>query len=430
MQATDAAGAIDYEISISDCAAQGDTETGSDLSFVPAAPAISGISLTNTTTGLTCVKTGDVVRLDFTTTDTGTSPGVLVAGHAITGADLTGGPTSWSAVYTMQATDAAGAIDYEISISDCAAQGDTEIGSALNFIKTPPAISVGTFTSNNANNTCAMIGDEITLSFITDDTGTTPTVTIAGNSVTPTGGPTSWSAAYTMKSSDTEGAITYSASIADCTGTIGSMSGGGVTFYKTTPGITFGMFSSNNTNNSCAKVGDAVTLTFTTDDTGTTPTVTIAGNSVTPTGGPTSWSASYTMQVSDTAGALSYDASIQDCAGNNGSISGGGVTFYKTNPAVTLGTFTSNNANNTCAKIGDVVTLTFMTDDTGETPTVTIAGNSITPTGGPTSWSASYTMQATDAAGAVNYSASIEDCAGNTGSISGGGVTFCATNPT
>ena len=63
---------------------------------------------------------------------------------------------------------------------------------------------------------------------------------------------------------------------------------------------------SNNLNISHAKTGDIVTLTFTSSESIPTPTVTIAGQSSVVTGGPTSWSSTHTMLITDTEGIVPF----------------------------------------------------------------------------------------------------------------------------
>ncbi|GAI53547.1 unnamed protein product, partial [marine sediment metagenome] len=51
------------------------------------------------------------------------------------------------------------------------------------------------------------------------------------------------------------------------------------------------------------------------------------------------------------------------------------------------------------AKVGDVVTLSSTSSEEIQTPSVTIAGNSAVVNGGPTIWSAEYTMTGTEIEG-------------------------------
>ncbi len=64
---------------------------------------------------------------------------------------------------------------------------------------------------------------------------------------------------------------------------------------------------------------------------------------------------------------------------------------------------TSSDANPTVAKVGDTVTLSFITSASTTNPTVAIEGHSVGVSGGPTNWTASYTIQASDPAGIVPF---------------------------
>src|SRR5512137_2506343 len=331
MQATDPAGAISYDITIADCATQSDADTGTALTFIPTAPSISGASLVDTTTGLACVKTGDLMTLSFTTTNTGTSPTVQIAGQNAT---VAGGPTSWTATYTMQATDPAGAISYDITIADCATQSDADTGTALTFIPTAPSISGASLVDTTTGLACVKTGDLMTLSFSTTNTGTSPTVQIAGQNATVAGGPMSWTATYTMQATDPAGAISYDISIADCAAQSDTDTGTALTFIPTAPVISGASLVDTTTGLACVKTGDLMTLSFTTTNTGTSPTVQIAGQNAAVAGGPTSWTATYTMQATDPAGAISYDISIADCAAQSDTDTGTALTFIPAAPSI------------------------------------------------------------------------------------------------
>ena len=65
--------------------------------------------------------------------------------------------------------------------------------------------------------------------------------------------------------------------------------------------------------------------------------------------------------------------------------------------------------------VGNIVTVTFTSSENLIAPTVTIAGSAATVTGGPTLWSATHTMLDSDQLGAVLFSISFSDLAGNAG---------------
>ncbi|QEP44463.1 hypothetical protein D5085_15795 [Ectothiorhodospiraceae bacterium BW-2] len=80
-----------------------------------------------------------------------------------------------------------------------------------------------------------------------------------------------------------------------------------VSFDTTAPALTAVSIASDNSDTTLAKVGDTVTLSFTTDGSHSgTPIVTLGGNGVTVTNtSGNTYTASYTLQAGDTEGAVS-----------------------------------------------------------------------------------------------------------------------------
>ncbi|PYZ99398.1 hypothetical protein A6K26_009480 [Gammaproteobacteria bacterium 2W06] len=112
---------------------------------------------------------------------------------------------------------------------------------------------------------------------------------------------------------------------------------------NTAPTITIDSAVSDNADTSLAKVGDTVTVTFTTDGTEDgAPTATILGNaaSVSNTSG-NEYTATYTLVDGDAEGSLSFEVTGQDAAGNSATsdeknFSGTNVTVDTTISAVDL----------------------------------------------------------------------------------------------
>jgi hypothetical protein len=193
---------------------------------------------------------------------------------------------------------------------------------------------------------------------------------------------------------------------------------------------------SDNTTNTLARAGIEITLTFVSSETISTPTVTIAGQSATVTKSGNNYSASYFVQAGDTQGPAAYSISnFSDTTGNAGTTASaaGAVTIDTVDPSVSSILMVSNNTTNTLAKAGDVITLTFTSSETINTPTVTIATQTATVTNTGNNYTATYTVQAGDLEGATAYQISnFSDNAGNTGSVSSGSgaVTIDTTAPT
>src|SRR4051812_42455958 len=74
------------------------------------------------------------------------------------------------------------------------------------------AASAVHIVSNNANPAVAKSGDTVTLTF-TENSSTTPAVTIDGQNASVSGGPDNWTATYVLQNSDTEGTIPFSINV-------------------------------------------------------------------------------------------------------------------------------------------------------------------------------------------------------------------------
>src|SRR3989344_2794896 len=136
------------------------------------------------------------------------------------------------------------------------------------------------------------------------------------------------------------------------------------------------------------------------------------------------------LVLADTASAPNQSAAF------NGSISPAGASdsIDANVPTLSSVTIASNNTNPTWAKTGDIVTVSFTSNESIGTPTVTIAGQNAVEAGGPTVWTATYTMQAGDAEGVVPFTIDFADLATNAGVqvtaiTSGSNVTYDKTLP-
>ncbi|WP_316839483.1 Ig-like domain-containing protein [Pedobacter gandavensis] len=130
-----------------------------------------------------------------------------------------------------------------------------------------------------------------------------------------------------------------------------------------------------------------------------------------------------------------------DIAGNavTTDFTGEKYTFDHTSPTLSAVRIVSNNINpfnglmnQVIAKVGNTATLSFTSNETIATPTVSIAGHTIIPTANLNNWSATYTFSATDTEGLVPFQISFKDASGNPGlSVSSGSgtVTFDKTVP-
>ena len=131
---------------------------------------------------------------------------------------------------------------------------------------------------------------------------------------------------------------------------------------------------------------------------------------------------------------------LKDAVGNNATFtlnSVGSTALVKVDgiaPTLSTVTIASNNATTNLAKSGDVVSLNITASENINTPTITIAGQPASVTGSGSSYSATYTMAGSDTEGAVPFSVSFSDLAGNNGTAviatsNSSSVTFDKTAP-
>ena len=445
--------------------------SGSTFTVDNTAPTLSSVSLVSDNSTNTLAKANDIVTLTFTASETINTPTVtfLSGGQAINDTSITYNNTSgntWTAAYTVNSSDTDGSVTYSIAFSDLANNNGTTVTSGSGSVTidtTLPTLSSVSIASNNSTNTLAKANDIVTLTFTASETINTPTVTflsggqaINDTSITynNTSGNT-WTAAYTVNSSDTDGSVTYSISFNDLAGNNGTAvtsGSGSVTIDNTSPTLSSVSLVSYNSTNTLAKANNVVTLTFTASETINTPTVTFlsGGQAIndtsityTNTSGNT-WTAAYTVNSSDTDGSVTYSIAFSDLTGNNGTAvtsGSGSVTVDTTLPTLSSVSIISNNSTNTLAKADDVVTLTFTSSETINTPTVTFlsGGQAIndtsityTNTSGNT-WTAAYTVNSSDTDGSVTYSIAFSDLTGNNGiavTSGSGTVTIDTTSPT
>jgi len=308
---------------------------------------------------------------------------------------------------------------------------------------TSPTLSAVSLVSNNtlAPTTLAKAGDRVTLSFTSSEAISSPAVTFTSGGASVTNPVTisntslnNWVASYVTSSSDTAGAIAYSINYHDLAGNAGSPNpsvGGGITFDKTAPTLSGVTLISNNSSNTHAKVGNLITLSFTTSETISTPSVIFTsggapiGGAVTITPSGNNWTATYVTRLSDTEGDVTYAIdNFHDNANNSASpvTSGtGSVTFDKTAPTIISassnkgnGTYTSGESIDIIVSFSEAVTstgnvtVTLETGATDRTCTFSVASAS--------SGSCNYTVQAGDSTNDLNVSSisgTIADLAGN-----------------
>ncbi|RQO67612.1 hypothetical protein DBR43_24120 [Pedobacter sp. KBW06] len=342
---------------------QGGYTAGEVYTIDKAIPTLTTVTIASNNANTTKAKTGDVVTLSFTASEAIGTPVVSIFGNTATVTNTTA--NDWTATYTTLATDANGVIPFNIAFADVAGNVGTAVtattnASSVTYDKTVPTLTTVAIVSNNASNQTAKTGNIISLSFTASEAVALPVVTIAGNPVVPvSAGGNSFTTAYTLTGTETEGAISFNIAFTDLAGNAGTAvtattNSSSVTYDKTIPTLTAVTIASNNLTTSLAKAGDVITLNFTASETVTTPTVTMGGTAVTPTNsGGNNWTATQTVSGLTPEGVLAFNIAFSDVAGNAGTpvtatTNSSSVTVDRTAPAAPTGlAATAGNTQNT-----------------------------------------------------------------------------------
>jgi gliding motility-associated-like protein len=327
--------------------------TGEIYTIDKVIPTLTAVAIVSNNTNTARAKTGDIVTLSFSASETIGTPVVNIFGNAATAITNTSA-NNWTATYTTQATDVNGVIPFNIAFTDVAGNAGTAVtattnSSSVTFDKTLPTLTTVAIVSNNPSNQVAIPGNVITLSFTASEAVTLPTVTIAGSPVIPvSAGGNSFTAAYTLTGTETEGVIPFNIAFTDLAGNTGTpvtatTNSSSVTYDISLPTLSTVTIASNNLSNSRAKTGDIVTLNFTASEPVAIPTVTIAGTAAVPiNSGGNNWTATRTVAIGTPEGILAFNIAFSDLAGNAGTpvtatTNSSSVTVDRTAPATPTG---------------------------------------------------------------------------------------------
>ena len=307
-------------------------------------------------------------------------------------------------------------------------------------------LSTITIISNNTNTAYAKINDVVTINIVANEAlRIDPVVSIQGRtaSIAAAGDGITFTATHTLDNTDTEGLVGFQIDFENTFGLAGDRivddgsgsttnNGATVTFDRSAPTLNPVTVTSNNDNPLYAKVGDIITLSFTSIEPIQDPPTVVFLN--TPgdnragavSGSGTSWNATYSMQNSDTEGDVDFYIDFIDIAGNIGTretslSSGSEIVFDRDTPELTTVDISSDNSDPTLSKVGDVITLAITSDEDIQIPTITIAGSvipnsDITGNVGERNFTATYAMQSSDnTTAAVGFTIDFSDLANNAG---------------
>ncbi|WP_316819800.1 MBG domain-containing protein [Pedobacter gandavensis] len=292
---------------------------------------------------------GDIITLNFTSSEPISTPTVSISGNAATAQNTTG--NNWVATYTMQSANNNGIIPFNIIYSDLVGNAGTPKTTTTNssfvsYDKTPPTLPSVSITSNSGNPFYAKAGSMVTFIFTASETlSGAPVVTIGGvNGVANPFGALNYFYTYTLPSDIPSGLLSFAINFKDVNGnpgvtvttvTTGSM----ITVDNSLPTLSNVNISSNNSNPIWAKSGDQLTLTFTSSEEIRVPTVKFFTNTLgTVTSlGNNNWSATYNLGSSDPEGPIPFNISYVDLTGNDGvpvatTTNSSSVTYDRTAP--------------------------------------------------------------------------------------------------
>ena len=422
----------------------GNTEDSNNYSVDTDLPTLSSINIESNNSNTSFAKLGDVLTLSLAVSESLNTPDVTIKGHTVSVTD-TG---SYTASYTMQASDSVGVVPFTISFSDLLGNvgvtvSTTTDSSSVTYYKSAPTLSSVTISSNNTNgSTLSKVGNTITLSFASDRILSSPTVTIAGQSATTTGsGP--YTSTYIMTASSSEGTIPFTVDFTDQAGNAGTQvttltSGSSITFDKTAPSAP--IISSIATDNRINNSENSAVHFIGTAESGSTINVSLTDGTTTITGSGTTTGGNYDITINTTTltdGTTTPAVTTTDAVGNISATTSLPLVIKEiTVPTLTSVTISSNNASTTLAKVGNTITVSFTASKALATPTVTIDSQSATTTNtSGNNWTATYVMTSNQPTGLATTSISFSDLSGNAGvtvstTTNASSVTFDKTQPT
>ncbi|KAJ4462436.1 putative protocadherin Fat 1/2/3 [Paratrimastix pyriformis] len=417
---------------------------GSSVTYDQTLPSFSALQISSDNPTTTLAKTGNVVILSLTVSEAlAVPPAVTLAGHAAT-VSLVGSLT-YTATVTMTGSEPEGVITFVVSgATDLAGNVQAAVvtttdGSAVTYDRTAPTVATATIASNNGLSTArAKSGDTVTVTFTTNEplkAGVDPVVKIGIPSATVTRiSGTSFTATLVLGASDVEGPIGFG--ISGCIDLAGNVQVGTLTaatsgpssvvFDRTAPTLPTVHLASSNADPLWAKQGDTITVTFAASEDlylgAALPTVYIGTHLATVvwTAGssPSAFTATAVLDGTDADGsAVGFSiAGCVDLAGNpqaspvmvTATTDGSAVTYDRTPPTLVSLAFTSTfPLDSSTARIGDSAVLVFTSSEPlllgSSGPVTAIGTHSVSVSGGPTLWTASYRFVASDPEGPTGF---------------------------
>jgi|GEM_PF-1196942 len=399
------------------------------------APVIGNFKIRSDNNNTALAKPLDYVTLSFTASEeldlypSGEAYRVRIGTHDVAlsgGAEVTPSGTQYRyyAICQMTAADSPGPVTFSVkNYADRAGNTGTdksEVHSSeqVIFDKKAPAINVESMTSSGTQPLLATNGDKITVFFTSDEPLNTVNVSIAGRpAVVSAAGTNRWKAEYILDELAAEGIAAYNIQIADLAGNPNGLIGArSIKIDRSPPLITVSSISSSNVKPNFARLGDIISLYFSSNEDLGQVSVAIAGKQAALTFlGARQWKAVLTADVSVPEGLVTYTINSSDPTRNSSVlIENGAVTVDFTAPVITVSDISSSNSQTSLARQGDVITLLFGANEDLDLASVTIAGRQAEVNNiGAGQWKAVLTLNGSEAEGLLPYRIEAKDPAGN-----------------
>ncbi|MGV3539660.1 MAG: Ig-like domain-containing protein [Rufibacter sp.] len=230
VEATTQEGEVPFSILFKDLAGnEGTTVTATSnnsMVVVDKTPPVLSVTIASNNTASTRAKVGDVVTVSITANEPIATPQVNILGRAATVVPATtGSVTGFTASTTVAAGDQEGVVPFSIVATDIVGNQGAGVtastnGSTVTVDKTAPQLTLVSIISSNTATGRAKAGDVVTITFTANEEIKTPAVTVAGNPAMSVSGPVNgtYTATYTLKSTDSEGPVSFSIGFSDIAG--------------------------------------------------------------------------------------------------------------------------------------------------------------------------------------------------------------------
>ncbi|MBB2149928.1 MBG domain-containing protein [Pedobacter gandavensis] len=421
-------------------------------------PTIPTLTIASGNSNPQIARTGDVVTLSITASEAINLPSVTINASPVIVTNTSG--SSYTASYQVSALDAEGQITFTVNYSDLAGnsgvQRSTTSDASRVVVDNVPTtlVSISSTATDGPHGLAAAIPIAVTFSEPVMVTGSPVLALNAGAGATANyvsgSGTTVLNFSYSVAQNQSSTGLDYSSTTAlnlnggtvndlagttvpltlPAPGTLGSLSNGRSIvingFTPTVLSITRKTPATQMTNANSVEY----TLTFSEPVTGVDVSdfqMSLGSTPISSVNGVVGSGAIYTVTVNTGLGngtvAFNLRTSGTGIANlaSNPILTGFGpsesYTIDKILPTIPTASIRSSRFGNSSIAIpGETITLLFSASETINAPTVTISGNPATvtnPTGN--NWVATYTMLATDNNGAIPFSISYSDLAGNAG---------------